>query len=110
MNASDEQTPDDELIRLLSDDKRCPLCSVSFGADAMRVTLLAGGSIALELTCGTCGSSSNATLLLNNASLSADLTPGEVFRFSQRPPILERDRVHIRELLQRHRGDLIDLI
>ncbi len=110
MNAGEEQTPDEELISLLTDDKHCPLCSARFGADAVCITHTVGRGIALDLTCGTCGSSSSATILTNNASLSADLTPGEAFRFSQSPPLSERDIVRMHELLLRHRGDLIDLI
>ena len=91
---------DAEVIAQLAGDSRCPVCGTAYEQDG----------ITLAMQCGRCGTGSLVTVSTRNASLSAELSPGEAFHFSQLAPLAEHDLLRVRELLNQHRGDLITLL
>jgi ribosomal protein S27AE len=102
---------DADVIAMLAGDARCPACGTAYAPDGLRLMRShAHDAIVLAMQCSRCGTGSMVTVSTENASLSAELTPGEAFHFSQLAPLTDRDLLHVHELLSRHRGDLIALL
>jgi hypothetical protein len=111
MNSAPGDTADHdaEFVALLAGDRCCPLCGLALSADDLSLTRCAPDQVALRITCARCGGGSELTVSID-ASLSAELTPGEAFYFSQLRPLEQRDLTRVRELLRRHTSDLIGLL
>ncbi len=101
---------DSEMVELLVGDLCCPSCGAAFATDGVSLVFTALRDVALSCQCGRCGAGSTMTISINSASLSAELTPGEAFRFSQLRPLHDGDLDKMRALLRSHRGDLRALI
>lgn len=97
---------DSEMVELLVGDLRCPSCGAAFAVDGVSLTFTASRDVALSCQCRRCGAGSTMTISIKHVSLSAELTPGEAFRFSQLRPLHDGDLESMRELLRNHRGDL----
>ncbi len=113
MATSHEHADDDldsEMIELLVGDLRCPSCGSAFAVDGVSLTFTASRDVALSCQCARCGAGSTMTISINNASLSAELTPGEAFRFSQLRPLHDGDLASMRALLRSYRGDMLTLL
>ena len=101
---------DAEIVEMLVGDLRCPSCGAAFAAEGVSLTFSPARAIELSCQCGRCGTGSLMTISMHDASLSAELTPGEAFHFSQLRPLHDGDTSNMRERLRRHRGDLRALI
>jgi hypothetical protein len=100
---------DAEVVALLAGDRFCPLCGLALGVDALTLTRRTRNEVSLRISCARCGGGGELTVSID-ASLSAELTPGEAFYFSQLQPIEQRDLTRVQELLRRHSSDLIGLL
>ncbi len=100
---------DAEFVALLAGDRFCPLCGFALGADELTLTRRTPGQVTVRIACARCGGAGELTVSID-ASLSAELTPGEAFYFSQLHPIELRDLTRVQALLRQHSGDLIGLL
>jgi hypothetical protein len=101
----------DDILSMLADGQLCPQCGAALGPDAFSVARSETRAIRLALSCARCGCTSVVTVSIDSsASLSADLTPDEAFRFSRTTPLSERDCDRMHDLLRAHAGDLLDLL
>jgi hypothetical protein len=104
----DPEDHDAALAALIVEDSGCPACGMR-PERPPQLTRTPEGHILLTLDCPHCGAAGTVTIRIN-ASLSAELTPGEAFYFSKLAALNETSVIRVRELLQRHTGDLIGLL
>jgi hypothetical protein len=102
---------DREVIELLDGDLFCPLCSCAYDAGDTRIIRELGNSVTVAVQCHCCGTGSLIALAMPaTRAQPTELTPVERAYFAYLPPLREADVQRMRELLQRHRGDLRDLV
>lgn len=102
---------DCDVIELLAGDLLCPLCQCAYDAGETRIIREMGNSVTVAVQCHCCGTGSLLALETPATHLQpTELTPVERAYFAYLPPLRETDVERIRRLLQRHRGDLRDLM
>lgn len=102
---------DREVIELLAGDLFCPLCSCAYDAGETRIIREMGSSVTVAVQCHCCGTGSLIALEMPaTRTQPTELTPVERAYFAYLPPLRAADVQRMRELLQRHRGDLRDLV